>query len=86
MLLKGCLCLFGCLGTSPFYKAFPSSSGSHSPTAKVSAVGRKMLSRAGISSRNRDTICGLCTNNGSAGEAHSFLSCTSCRTASSSTF
>lgn len=82
MLLKGCQCLFGALGT----RASASYQASHpAPTAKVSAAGSRTLSRAGISSRDRDTCCGLCASKGSPG-ANSFLSCASCRTASSSAF
>lgn len=41
MLLKGCQCLLGGLGTghSALYQTFPSTSDSHTPTAKVSAAG-----------------------------------------------
>lgn len=79
MLLKGCQCLLGALGTgdSALYQVFLSTSDSHSPTAKVRAAGW-MLSRAGISSRDRDTLCGLCSSG--------FLISASCRTASSSAF
>lgn len=78
MLLKGCQHLFGGLGTraSTLYQAFPSSSSSRTPTAKVSTVRGKMLSCAGTPSRDGDSICGLCNDNNSAGEAHSFLPCT----------
>lgn len=41
MLLKGCQCLLGGLGTghSALYQAFPSTWDSHTPTTKVSAAG-----------------------------------------------
>ena len=62
MMLRGCQCLFGDLSTraSALYQTFPSSSGSHAPTAKVSAVGRKMLNHAEVSGGAGDTVCGLC--------------------------
>lgn len=82
MLLKGCQCLFEALGirASAWYQV------SHpAPTAKVSAAGSRTLSRAGISSRDKDTGCGLCASKGPP-EVHSFLPCASCRTAFSSAF
>lgn len=55
MLLKGCQHLLGS-EASASYQAFPSSSSSHTPTAKVSAVRGKMLSCAGTPSRDGGSI------------------------------